>query len=266
MEAIDINEFLSLIQLAAGLNVACVAVGISQGYIHILLDKVFNVKNRISEKFEPINATILINQKTLETIVPSVVDGKNTNNKIEDLKRRYEKLAERIRNSIKNIENYANNTCEFRCFSGLSLMMFLYCCAVLFIGPLYCDCTLRILSILVLCHSIFGWFYEKHNLVCKLKYIIWEFVAFCILSFLIGSYIHYCTIINIPIIWTNIFIIVMALLPIINFVAFFVKSNSKMKDIVNEINDQAKSIIEESCGLNKEFDFLQNLEQFKMDI
>ena len=58
----------------------------------------------------------------------------------------------------------------------------------------------------------------------------------------------------------------MALLPIINFVAFFVKSNSKMKDIVNEINDQAKSIIEESCGLNKEFDFLQNLEQFKMDI
>ena len=171
-----LNDFLSLIQLAAGLNAAYIVVGISQGYTHALLNKIFNIKQQIQSKFEPIKATIKINQETLRHTAPSVVDGKNTNVKIEKVKREYERLADKIDNAEQEIGNNANLICEFRCFSGLSLMMFLYCCTLLFVAPFCSGWFLLPFTFFVLTHSVIGWFWEKSRCVCSLMWVIWEYL------------------------------------------------------------------------------------------
>lgn len=149
-----LNDFLSLIQLAAGLNAAYIVVEISQGYTHALLNKIFNIKQEIKSKFGPIEATIKINQETLKHIAPSDVNGKNTNIKIEKVKREYEILIDKIDNAKREIENKANLICEFRCFSGLSLMMFLYCCTLLFVAPFYSGWFLLPFTLLALLHPL----------------------------------------------------------------------------------------------------------------
>lgn len=261
----NLNDFLSLIQLAAGLNAAYIVVGISQGYTHILLNKIFNIKQQIEAKFEPIKSTIRINQETLDHITPSEVNGVSTYNKIEKVKRDYEIINKKISKAEENIENKANCDCEFRCFSGLSLMMFLYCCTLLFIAPFCSEWFLLPFTVLVLLHSVVGWFAENAKSVCSLMWVICEFVISLVLS--IVAYCAFKVWLNwntLPDFWGNSLIIVSALLPMVNFVIFFIKSLSKMKSIKENIDAQAKGIEQECVAIHREFDTLQSLEELKM--
>lgn len=263
----NLNDFLSLIQLAAGLNAAYIVVGISQGYTHILLNKIFNIKQQIDAKFEPIKSTIRINQETLEHTTPSEVNGVSTYNKIEKVKRDYEIINKKIDDAEKDIKDKANCDCEFRCFSGLSLMMFLYCCALLFIAPFCSEWFLLPFTVLVLLHSVIGWFAENAKLVCSLMWVICEFVISLVLSAVVcsvGKFWLKCD--ALPSLGGDLLIIVSALLPMVNFVIFFIKSLSKMKSIKENIDVQAASIEQECSAINEDFDKLQSLEALKMDM
>lgn len=263
----DLNDFLSLIQLAAGLNAAYIVVGISQGYTHVLLNKIFNIKQQIDAKFEPIKSTIRINQETLEHTTPSEVNGVSTYNKIEKVKRDYEIINKKIDDAEKDIKNKANCDCEFRCFSGLSLMMFLYCCALLFIAPFCSEWFLLPFTVLVLLHSVIGWFAENAKLVCSLMWVIGEFVISLVLSGGVYAVAKFGLDLDaLPSFWGNLLIIVSALLPMVNFVIFFIKSLSKMKSIRENINTQAARIEQESITIHRDFDTLQRLEELKIDL
>lgn len=257
-----LNDFLPLIQLAAGLNAAYIVVGISQGYAQILLNKIFNISEQIQSRFEPVKATIKINQETLNHMEPSDVNGKNTNTQIEGVKREYEKLAKKIDDTEKELENDAGLICEFRCFSGLSLMIFLYCCTLLLVAPLYSTWFLLPFVLLVFIHSMIGWFFEKSKCVCKLIWVIWEYLIILVLSVIccIACKYQVCEDLD------NLLIIVSALLPMINFVIFFIKSLSKMKTIQTNIVTREKNIEDEGNVIHGKFNLLQSLETLKMDM
>lgn len=263
----SLNDFLPLIQLAAGLNAAYIVVGISQGYTHALLNKIFNIKQQIQLKFEPIKATIKINQETLNHTKPSDVDGKNTNTKIEKVKREYEILTNKIDNAEREIESNANLICEFRCFSGLSLMMFLYCCTLLFVTPFCSGWFLSPFTLLVLAHSLIGWFWETSKCVCRLMWVIWEYLIALVVSGIVCCIT--CRFQNwndISYVWTNLLIIASALLPMVNFVIFFIKSLLKMKTIKMDIETRAKDLEQEGNSIHENFKLLQSLEMLKMDM
>lgn len=262
----ELNNFLTLIQLAAGLNAACIVVGISQGYTYILLNKIFNIKQQIDAKFDPIKATIKINQETLNHIEPSKVNEKNTYTKIEKVKRGYEVLHGKISKIEKEIKNNANLRCEFRCFSGLSLMMFLYCCTLLFIAPFYSNWFLLTFTTVVLFHSIIGWCAENIKYVCNLIWVIFEFIIALILSTIVYFFCDFIYIVELSVALRISLIIISALLPMVNFVIFFLKSFLKMKDINTHICTSAKTIETEGNEIHKNFELLQSLEQLKMDI
>lgn len=263
----SLNDFLSLIQLAAGLNAAYIVVGISQGYTHALLNKIFNIKQQIQLKFEPIKATININQETLRHTEPSVVDGKNTNIKIEKVKREYERLADKIDNAEQEIENKANLICEFRCFSGLSLMMFLYCCTLLFVAPFCSGWFLLPFTFLALAHSVSGWFWETSKCVCSLMWVIWEYLIALVLAVIVCCIM--CNIQNwddVQAVWKNLLITASALLPMVNFVIFFIKSLSKMKTIKTDIETRARDLEQEGNSIHENFRLLQSLDMLKADM
>lgn len=266
----DLKDFLSLIELAAGLNAAYIVVGIYQGYTNKLLNNVFNIKQLIDSKFNPIKETINFNRITLDNTEPSEVNGKNTNTQIEKVKRSYEVLCSKITKIEQDIEVNANIACEFRCFSGLSLMMFLYCCTLLFVAPFYSNCFLFTFTGTVFIHSVYGWFKENMKCVCNLMWVIFEFIIFLILSSIVCAISYYTdfkydTLNNkIFVIINNILIIISALLPMVNFIIFFLKSYLKIKKIKKDINKHATDLEEEVNKTHKNFDLLQGLEQLKM--
>ena len=129
-----LSNLTPLIELAAGLNIAFVAVEVAKGYTSILLNKVFNFNDVIMEDFGTLEDHINFNLKTLDLIEPTDVNTGSTNKMIEETKRNYEKARTEVINERQRLFDWAQSNCEFKCFSGLSLMMFLYCCFLLFLS------------------------------------------------------------------------------------------------------------------------------------
>lgn len=232
----ELSDFLTLIQLAAGLNIAFVAVEVSRGYTRILSEKVFNIALLLENAFRELKSTISVNRTTLDNTHSTDVDGKSTTNKIEEVKREYEKLEKKIEDVIADITKSSNLKCDFRCFSGLSLMMFLFCCTLLFIASFDVVGLVFFITLFNLLYSIGGWFLDESQFFCKLKFVIVEFV--------IG--LTFCTVLWLFIKNWNPFrdfmqsfdyvtIIVASLLPFVNFIAFFLKMIWRVKGIQHKL-------------------------------
>jgi hypothetical protein len=182
------------------------------------------------------------------------------------VKRGYEVLSSKIDRVEKEIEDTANLSFEFRCFSGLSLMMFLYCCTLLFIAPFYSDWFLLLFTAFVLCHSLMGCYKGDIILVCNLMWVIFEFIIILVLSLVAYSFSIRYNWVGFCDIFKNILILTSALLPMLNFIVFFVKSLYKMEGIKKKIEISAKDIENDVNETHRNFDLLQSLEQLKMDI
>ena len=84
----ELSNLTPLIELAAGLNIAFVAVEVAKGYTSILLNKVFNFNDVIEDDFSKLESSITFNQKSLELIEPTDIPNiGNTNTTIEETKR-----------------------------------------------------------------------------------------------------------------------------------------------------------------------------------
>lgn len=263
----ELSDFLTLIQLAAGLNIAFVAVEVSQGYTRILSGKVFNIKQLLDTAFENIKYTIYENRKALDSTSSTEVDGKSTTNKIEEVKREYEKLEKKIEDAIANIEKTSDLKCNFKCFSGLSLMMFFFCCTLLFLAPFNVISLAFLLTLLILIYSIIGWIFDESRFFCNLKFVIVEFTVGLIICVVLWFCIRNCDGYKSFIkSFNDITIIIAALLPFVNFIAFFLKMIGRVRNIRNDIDQQRETLLGEMGPINEKFNNLRSLEQLKMDM
>lgn len=263
----ELADFLTLIQLAAGLNIVFVAVEVSQGYTRILSDKVFNTKQLLDKAFKKLTSTISVNSTTLNNIHSTDVDGKSTNTKIEEVKREYEKLQKTIEEDTEKIKENTDMKCNFRCFSGLSLMTFLFCCTLIFLSPFNNPKLVCLITLFFLIYSCGGWFLDESPLYCKLKFVILEYVIGLSVSLglwlLIRNWVDFTHFMQSA---DSAIIIVAALLPFVNFIAFFLKMIRRVTGIRKEIDEKQKSLEKEIERINTKFDKLLSLEQLKMEM
>ena len=261
----ELSDFLTLIQLAAGLNIAFVAVEASRGYTRILSGNVFNIKQLLDAAFENIKYTISENRKALDSTSSTEVDGKSTTNKIEEVKREYEKLEKKIEDVITNIKNTSDLKCNFKCFSGLSLMMFFFCFTLLFLNPFKVISLVFLITLLILIYSIIGWIFDESRFFCSLKFVIFEFVCgviICVILWLcIRDCVGYKSFVES---FNDVNIIIAALLPFVNFIAFFLKMVWRVRNIKNDIEQQRRTLLGDINPINEKFYQLRSLEQLKM--
>lgn len=263
----ELSDFLTLIQLAAGLNIAFVAVEASRGYTRILSGNVFNINNLLNTSFEDIKDTIFKNRKTLDGISSTEVNGKSTTNKIEGVKREYEKLEKKIEDVITNIKNTSDLKCNFKCFSGLSLMMFFFCFTLLFLNPFKVISLVILITLLILIYSIIGWIFDESRFFCSLKFVIWEFVGGVIICVILWLCIRNCDGYKSFVeSFNNATIIIAALLPFVNFVAFFLKMIWRVQNIRKDIKKHLQNLSEEIAPINGKVDKLRTLEELKMEM
>ncbi len=255
----EISNFSSLLELAAGLNAAYIAVDYSiNGYTHVLSDKLFEFPEYIKNSFQK-SETILCEKKSLESLKEIEINGFSTRFKIEKTIRGFEKLENEIEATKSKLNDEIRKDCESKNFSSLSLVMFLFCLVSLFLGGF--DTHTRFLNILntylgifILIFAAIGWTRNSNKIqfakvlnFSKLSHSIIFFVISFIISVVITFFTkeslkllpHFNSFIS----WINIFIV---LLPFLNFIVFLLLIRNKGKSIISKIKSNS-SIIESKC-------------------
>lgn len=274
------GNYSSLLELAAGLNVAYIAVDYSMnGYTNILSNKFFEFPEKIKNAFAT-SESILCEKKTLESLKETGGGIKNLEFKkevginIEKSIRDFEKLEEKIRNTKIELNNDIQKDCESKNFSSLSFCMFLFCIISLFLSGFYSTIDKQfnfflelfnaVLGIFLFVYIFVGWVknnntqiktriltfdYSKlnHSLIYFLSVLVLSLTASCLIQ-------NYDYIISISIIyWINTFLVIF---PFLNFIAFVFIIRKKGKFITTKISNEAKEIEKECEQAKKEVEEL----------
>lgn len=260
-----LQDFSSLIQLAAGLNIAFVAVEVSKSYTSILSERIFNVQEILMERFGELKKMISLNMVSIESLKPTVIDGVGTNSSIESAKRDCEKLLERMNGEEDSIYGKINERCIFKSFSGLSLMMFLFCCTVLFMIPFQNHICNFIFTLLVSVYVAVGWMCDDARIYNRLLLVIVTYMALLaasvILSLLMDAYCH-CR----PETLESINIFMIPMLPYAGFVAFFFKLRSKIKVFRAEVDKSYGGYLDEINRISGKVDRLSSLQKIIIEL
>ena len=260
-----LSDFTPLIELAATLNIAFVAVEVAKGYTNILLNKVFNFKDLINQDFDSLESRITLNKDSLEHIEPTLVGSGKTNHLIEATKRQYEVILKEVNDKKEELHQWADNNCEFKCFSGLSLMMFLYCCLLLFLSAFDYSFSIGISTIFTIVYCVISYIHNKRSVCCSLKFVIAIFIVNLLISM---------PFMGIDALWTTQFfsylespiIITAALLPFANFVVFYIMIMRKVKDMKQTVTNSKQTFEDSIAPIDEQFKRLQSLDELKVAI
>ncbi|SEO61763.1 hypothetical protein SAMN02910431_04618 [Bacteroides sp. AR20] len=275
-----LNDFSTLIQLGATLNIAFVAVEYAKAYTHTLSEKVFKFQLFIISSFQDC-MELLIDKNTLDHLEPIVIEGKSTNNKIEKAKRDRELLVKEIETEQKRLEENVKLMCESKSLSSLSLFLFLYSTTALFLvgitslAPQFIPNFWSVLTFLTTLFLVVGWVLgenEKQQSYLDfslLRHSILYFVFSVIISFILSIILSCCSLeVSVSPCWTYI-LVSSALIPFTNFIAFLIKIKRKAKAVKNEITRCSSEIKAKCTTLNQSIDALLSVsrlnQQLKID-
>lgn len=129
----EISDFSSAIELAAGLNIVYVAAEFANSYTHKVVNKILKFEEFIEQS--KLNCLLHLDEETLKTLTADDINGISTANKLESLKVRLEKEKDNIDQLQSELEALIKKKCQSRSFSFISLYLFLFCVlTLLFVG------------------------------------------------------------------------------------------------------------------------------------
>lgn len=264
----EINDFSTLIQLAATLNIAFVAVEYAKAYTHTLSEKVFKFQDFIKESFKKCY-DLLVDRETLAHMEPVNIDGKSTVNKIEKAKRDYELVTKELDTEKDKLSVEVKVMCESKSLSSMSLWFFFYCTVALFLSGLekYCTYSIKVfwssLFILTIVFTLIGWICGEREK--QIKYADFTLLRHCVVYFAGASLLSLTILIVLlffhsplllsDLVWNSI-LIVSVILPYINFVIYFIKTKQKAKAIKRKITTSASDIAKKCTILKTSVDDL----------
>lgn len=280
-----INDFSSLLQLAAGLNAAYIAVDYStRGYTQILSNKLFEFPRAIDRSFQKCEK-ILCEKETLNNLNPlEIVTGKSTSVNIEEYKRNFEILEKKINEEKVKLKSQIEIECEAKHFSFLSLCMFLFCTTSLFLGGLEKDFKnlaqlfFCMLGSFLLIFIFVGWTRsaEKIKAVNTVNYsklshaifvFLFSFILSLVLIFFINEFLYdvkrWLLLLGLNVFYLRIsFLIFFTLFPFVNFVVFLLIVRKKGVLIHKTIVEKAGQIEAECNVLKLKVDNLVSTTEF----
>jgi hypothetical protein len=250
-----LNEFSTLIQLSATINIAFVAVEYAKSYSHILAKQVFKFDDHISESFQKCKS-LLVDKNTLDAMKPVDINGKSTSNKIEETKRQIEQVESKLKTESTKLVECVHEMCKAKCLSSLSLNFFLLSIVALFLCGLksysenmYYTIYWLTLSMLNMVYVIFGYIFgEKEN---QYKYLNFTILRHCIVFFFLSMIV---TALLMVIFWSalqglskitlNTFLIVTVISPWINFICYFIftkRKSGRIREIIESTSNEMKN-------------------------
>lgn len=268
-----ISDFSALLELAATLNIAFVAVEYAKAYTIMLAEKVFKFQDFIVCSF---NECKLIDRETLNHLNPVIIAGNSTFAEIEKVKRDQEILAVDIEKTKNDLSGQIHVLCETRSFSTLSLWLFLYCTFALFYAGLeqfYATTPVfwALFTFFTLIYVCLGWSFgecekqKKYFDFTQLPHCIVYFCICWIICFVLANVIANAECQGLTDViksqWNNI-LIISAILPFSNFGVFVIKIRNKARTVRSQITESAAKIQVRCNQLQDNTQTLININKF----
>jgi hypothetical protein len=261
----SISNFGSLFELMAAINIAFVAVEYTKSYTNILSKKVFKLHDLIASEFKNLKS-IIVDRNSIDTITELKINEQSASVEIEKCKRESEKLKAEIETIEKDLLSSVDKQCEFKNFSNSCLWSFLYCIVALFLSGMenvFIENTLVSFLFILLCISILyfscGWIFgEKENGFIKNYFIRLSFViGLFVFTFLVAVIFAHLMAMTIFIDrYKNYLILFSAVIPFVNFIAYFSITLKKIKCIKKDIYIKTKDLGEKCKAWSSSADSL----------
>lgn len=244
----QLSDYTSWIQLSATLNIAFVAAEYVRSYAKIVYDQIFNISDLLERHFAPCKKA-LGEVQTVNNLRPKTLEGLNTFTKIEEIKRRREKLTTELENDKKSLQKETEEKCNTRCMSTLSLYVFFYALTALFLSGLNSSVFVKNLWTCLTIFSIFflilGCFIGEKNIKLgllnygSLRFPLIIFPVFLLLSLII-SYFYEINFLWDYFFWGSLFVMFS------NFIIFVIVVWRKITEIRKSIKTKA-NLRQEKC-------------------
>lgn len=267
-----INDFSAIIQLAATLCIAFVAVEYVRSFIGVLCERFFKFQDFIAKSFQECR-DILTDRDTLEHIEPIVIEGKSTNPEIEEAKRQNEALSKEIEEEEKRKNEEVKVSCQVRSMSSLCFFLFLMSVLVLLLGGVekkYSDTShslVTILNVLSIIYLVYGWCVGENECPKKfrdfssLRHSFTGFVVISLLSVIItcAVFVWMPTLISTfnYVWWFS--LVVFVVFVYLNFIVFTFKIKNKAIAFKTKVNESKTSLIGKCQEAEKKVEDLRGL-------
>lgn len=267
----EISDFTSAIELAAGLNIVYVAAEFANSYTHRVVNKILKFEEFIRQS--KLNCLLHLDEETLNTLTADDINGISTANKLESLKVRLEKEKDNIDQLQSELEALIKKKCQSRSFSFISLYLFLFCVLVLlFVGfkniHEFMDLGWYIHSALSLILIILAFICGEHkSFFTSLSYCIYIFLSISIVSFLAGYVVN-----GYPPFGTTIrslgdmFIIITVLTPYSGFIFYWLKMRLIASGLKKEMEIKVEEVEDRCAEIEKEINKLQNVQEISLEL
>jgi hypothetical protein len=267
-----IDDFSAIIELAATLSIAFVAVEYIKSFTHALCEKFFDYETFIEEAFGRC-LSLLPDRATLNHIEPITIDGKSTNTRIEKVKRKNEALIEKIAEQKDNMKVEFSQQCQTFSMSSICFCIFVINTILLFLGGVENMMSYNVhlcvifLSVFFCLYLITCWFLgEKYTFFSSLKYAGLSMLGIVLLSFVLILLFHdklCCCMIQSYWHWGLVLIV---LLSFFNFGVFTFKIWLKSKQIKNNIEVAVTNLEKECQDQQKDVNELMNVVNFSLKL
>jgi hypothetical protein len=253
----------------AAINIAFVAVECTKSYTNILYKKVFKLPDLIESEFGCL-MSVIVDRQSMDTITDLNINGQSISVEIEKCKRGSEKLKAEIEDVKTNLLSTSENQFEFRNFSNSCLWSFLYCVAALFLsgvestyGNIWIS-SLFMLSCISFLYFVCGWILGEREFsfvrkrFIKLLFVIGLFISTLVVAFVSGYLIAGADFIDQ---YKNYLILLSAVIPFLNFIAYFSITYRKIKYVRREIKIKTNDLNEKCKEWSSSADSLINAQK-----
>lgn len=262
----QINSFSSLIELAASISIAFVAVEYVKSYTAILCERFFRFQDFITTSFDDCRK-LLTDYETLHHIGALDVSGNSVNEIVESAKRKHESLNKEIKETENQKKNEMIIACQAKSMSSLCFFLFLQNVLLLFIGVFEVDQTeithsfILIFCILCLLYLLLGWFLGESDKSIKffnfssLRHPVRGFLLIVLLSAILALIVHFWFRDGFYIFASNYwwyFVTLNVVLSYFNFVVFVMKINKKATKFKESVISQKKELLEKCAQCRQE--------------
>ncbi len=272
----EINDFSAIIQFTATVCIAFVTVEYVKSFIDVLCERFFKCQEFIINAFQECRDK-LADKNTLENINAVDINGKSTNNKIEEAKRENEILRKDISDMEEQIKKELKSTCQVRSMSSLCFLIFLESVLILLVGGVekryivFSHSLVVVLTFFSVIYLFIGWIRGEKD---AQKYILTDFsslkqpfywffisILFSIVILLVCSIflsfesLRVCENTIDDIWWWS--LVIYIIFSYLNFFVFALKINNKAEDFKKKVKDSKSVLIERCEAANKNVEKLQ---------
>lgn len=270
-----INDFSTLVCMAATMSIAFVATEYVTSYTKNLCERFFKFTKFVKDSFTKCHDT-LMDDESLKQLHPVVIDGQSTNGKIEEVKRKNEQTKKKIDNMKAQKLSEMTEMCQTRSMSSLCLFVFMFNAFVLLLGSIepkfetFAFRHLAILSILSVVYILFGWCLGEYEFryswlrFSSLKHAAYSFFAIALVTICLCSS-GWNMVDDVAYYWWWI-LLCSTIISYLNFIVFILKVKRKAIAFRNDVEESTTLLMKECEEVGKEAQDLRTISRMSENL